>query len=128
MIRRKVKNVEFIDDPVEKKEQRIGSFKGLIDGSLFTMDGVVSQLPFILFLTLLAFIYIGNRYRAEKIVRETISLQKEMKELRAEAITTSSELMSLSKQSEVAKLVERKGLGLKESVEPPSKLIVSKRK
>ena len=62
----------------------------------------------------------------EKVVRESIELIKEINELRAEAITTSSELMFSSKQSEVVKLVESRGLGLIESVEPPKKIIVEK--
>ena len=36
-------------------------------------------------------------------------LQKEVKELRSEAMATSAELMYLSKQSEVLKLVNEKG-------------------
>ena len=62
---------------------------------------------------ILAFIYIANRYHAEKVVRANIELTQEISDLRAEAITTSSELMLISKQSEVARLVEKRGLGLK---------------
>ncbi len=123
MRRRKKKNIEFIDDRQERKELAIGSVRDLLDGS-FLNEFVVKQIPYILFITMLAFIYIGNRYRAEKIVRKTIDLQKELSELRAEAITTSSELMFISKQSEVVKMVEEQGLDLKESVEPPMKIVI----
>jgi len=58
------------------------------------------------------------------MVRESIELSKEISELRSQAITISSELMFISKQSEVAKLVELRGIGLKESVEPPRKIII----
>jgi cell division protein FtsL len=34
--------------------------------------------------------------------------------------------MFISKQSEVAKMLEKKGLGLVETVEPPKKIIVEK--
>ena len=128
MIGDKKDSVEFIEEKQERKDQKFGSIKDLLDGSLIANDFIVKQLPYIVFLVVLAFTYIANRYHAEKVVRANIELTQEISDLRAEAITTSSELMSLSKQSEVAKLVERKGLGLKESVEPPSKLIVDKRK
>lgn len=101
-----------------------GSIKDFIGGGFLTSDNVIKQIPYILFLTILAIIYIGNRYQAEKIVRETIVLNNEVKELRSEAITTTSELMYISKQSEVAKLVEKKGLDLKEAVVPPQKIVI----
>ena len=75
-----------------------------------------------LFCSFLAVIYIGNRFHAEKIIRETDKLKVEVQDLRAESIITASELMFLSKQSEVIKLIQRKNLNLIESVEPPIKL------
>ncbi len=117
-------NVEFIEEKQEKKESKLGSIKDLLDGSLIANDFIVQQLPYIVFLVMLAFIYIANRYNAEKVVRQSIELTKEINDLRAEAITTSSELMFISKQSEVAKLVNKRGLGLKESVEPPRKIVI----
>jgi hypothetical protein len=72
----------------------------------------------------LAIVYIANRYNAEKVMRQTVVLQNELKEMRSESITTASELMFISKQSEVSKLVKIKGLDLYESVEPPKKIIV----
>ena len=123
----KRKNIEFIDESQERKElKRVGTLKGLLAGSLLTRERLVGQLPYILFLTLLAFIYIGNRYHAEKIVRDNSKLQDEVKELRAKAISTSAELMHLSKQSEVVRLIRQKGLGLEESVTPPRKIVVDK--
>lgn len=126
MIGDKKDNVEFIEEKQEPKGSRFGSIKDLLDGSLIANDFIVKQLPYIVFLVALAFIYIANRYHAEKVVRANIELSKEINELRAEAITTSSELMFISKQSEVAKLVEERGLGLKESVEPPRKIVIEK--
>ena len=122
------KNIDFVEESTEQNELKKGSFKSLLDGSLLTRKSVIRQLPFILFLTFLAIIYIGNRYHAEKIVRKTVAIQNEINELRAEAITTAAELMFISKQSEVSKLVKQKNLDLEESVEPPTKINISKRK
>jgi hypothetical protein len=120
-------SVEFIDQKIEKKEHKNISFRGILDGSLLAKKEVAKQLPFIIFLTLLGIIYIANRYHAERVSREVLSLQEEVKELRAESITTASELMFISKQSEVSKLVEQRGLGLKESLEPPKKIVIEKK-
>jgi len=124
MIGDKKDNVEFIEEKQEKKESRFGSVRDLLDGSLLANDFIVRQLPYIVFLVILAFVYIANRYHAEKVVRANIELSKEISDLRAEAITTSSELMFISKQSEVAKRVKNKGLGLEDSVEPPKKIVI----
>jgi hypothetical protein len=126
MIRKKKKkNIEFIDEKQESKELRkVGTVKGLLAGSLLTKEKVVKQLPYILFLAALAFSYIGNRYHAEKVIRKNSELQDEVKELRAKSISTSAELMHLSKQSEVIKLINEKELGLKESRTPPQKIVI----
>jgi hypothetical protein len=121
----KKKNIEFVDQKIEQGENRKGSVWDVFDGSVLTRDRVVRQLPFALFITFLIILYIGNRYHAEKLIRETITLQTELKELRARAISTASELEFISRQSEVAKLVERQGLGLKEAVKPPVKITVA---
>ncbi len=118
MVREK-KSIEFIDEQKEQTESKRMSVRGLIDGSLLTREAVIKQLPYIIFLTLLILIYIGNRYHAEKVVRKTVELQNEVRELRSEAITTSAELMFISKQSEVTKLVKRKNLELEELEKPP---------
>ena len=79
-------------------------------------------MPYILFLTFLVILYIANSYYAERIIRDIDKTKTEMKEKSAEFISTRSQLMYKSKQSEVADAVE--SLGLKESVEPPQKLTI----
>ncbi len=125
-MRTRNRNTEFIDQKAEQKEIRKGSVWDLFDGSVLTRERVVKQLPFVLFIAFLIILYIGNRYQAEKVIRQTQVLQAELKELRARAISTASELEFISRQTEVAKLVERRGLGLKEAVEPPIKISVPK--
>ena len=104
---------------IPEKKVRI---KELIDGTFLVRENMIRQLPYLLFLTFLGVIYIGNRFHAEHMVRQINELKIEVGNLRAEQITTTSELMNISRPSEVAALVESKGLGLKESMEPPKKL------
>jgi hypothetical protein len=98
---------------------RIRSARDLIDGSLLTNKAFIKQLPFLLYMFVLAIFLISNRYSAIKILKETMQIQNELKELRANAISTASELMFLSRQSQVARMVEEEGLGLRESRVPP---------
>jgi hypothetical protein len=53
-----------------------------------------------------------------------VTIQNELKKLRAESVSIAAELMEISRQSTVVKMVLEKNLGLKESLEPPKRLII----
>jgi hypothetical protein len=99
--------------------------KGLsavFSGTFLTSDKTLKHLPFIIFLAFIAILYIANGYYADDKIREVNKISNQLKELRSEYISTKSDLMFASKQSEVAKSVEK--LGLKEPVVPPTKIKV----
>lgn len=96
-----------------------------LNGTFLTRQGVLSNLPYFFFLAFLLTCYIAYGYYTERTVKELYRVRKEMKELRSEYITTKSELMFKSKRSEVVEATER--LGLKESTEPPEKIVVEER-
>jgi hypothetical protein len=115
------RNIEF-DQSIEEKEKSL-SFRDLVDGNILTRKAVLKQSRFILLLVLIAFISIANRNHAEKKVIQLSQLQSDVKELRARWISTSSELVKISRQSEVQQLVNSYELGLEENLDPPKKLI-----
>jgi hypothetical protein len=78
---------------------------------------IVRNIPFFLFLAMLAVIYIYNGHNADKTVRQMTRLNRELKELQYEYKTIKSEVMFRSKQSELARAVEP--FGLKELLQPP---------
>ena len=80
-------------------------------------QSLVKQVPFFLFLTVLAVIYIYNGHYADKTIRNINRTAKEVKELQWEYKQVKSEVMFQSKQSELVKAVEP--LGLKELTEAP---------
>lgn len=80
-------------------------------------QSVVRQIPFFLFLTVLAVIYIYNGHHADKTVRQISRTAKEVKELQFEYKTLKGEVMFRSKPSELVKAVEP--LGLKELTVSP---------
>jgi len=117
------KTVEFVDATSGRKDgKRTNVIRNILNGNVLNRESVTSRIPYIFFLAFLAIIYIANRYRYEKLVKEVQTLQVEVKKLRAESITTASQLMFISTQSQVSRLVEEKGLGLEESVVPPKKI------
>jgi hypothetical protein len=108
------------------KQIKPGSFiKEFLSGSMVSEKIILKNLGYISLITFLAAVYIGNRFHAEKITREETKLQREVKDLRAEALSTSAALMYISKQSEVFSMVREKGLNLEELKTPPFKLLVN---
>jgi hypothetical protein len=110
------------------KQINPGSFiKELLSGSMVSEKIILKNLGYISLITFLTAVYIGNRFHAEKITRESTRLQREVKDLRAESLSTSADLMYLSKQSEVYRMVREKGINLEEMKIPPYKLLVNRK-
>lgn len=113
----------------EKKElvadKKASNFKSLLSGSFLSKEQVTGSLPFIFFLTFLGICYIANGYQTEKVIRDLYNTNNELKELRSEYITTKSDLMYISKQSQVARATA--GFGLVELTSPPKKIVLTKK-
>jgi cell division protein FtsB len=90
---------------------------------LFGYRWIVKNIPFFLFLAVLAIVYIYNGHYADNTVRSINKVNRELKELQHEYKTLKSEVMFRSKQSELAKAVQP--LELKELVVPPAVLVDS---
>ena len=118
----KKENVEFVDSKKERAELKGRSIRDILNGSLLTSGIILKNIGFIIWLTFLGIVYIGNSYHAEKVARSISQLQREVKDLRAESITTAAELMYASRQSVVQQKVKDSRLDLKETVEPPYKI------
>jgi hypothetical protein len=133
---REIKSQAQAHDPVDKpasaarrkpsKPRKKGVLaKGLssvFSGTFLSNEKTLKHVPFIFFLALIAIFYIANGYYADDKVREVNRISNELKELRSEYISTKSELMFASKQSEVARVAGE--IGLKEPVVPPIKIKV----
>ena len=98
-------------------------------GSVFNLDRLLKEgiplkyIPQILFITFITIFYIGNNHFSEKTAREIEKLEIEVEELRADYTSLKADYMFSSKQSEVARKVNK--MGLVENETPPVKIIVS---
>lgn len=100
---------------------------GILDvlgGEFLMHDKARKQFSYIMFLACIALVYIGNSYYAERTSRKIDNLNRELKELHYAYITSKSELMHESKQSEIARKLH--STGIKESVEPVKRLVAEK--
>jgi hypothetical protein len=98
-------------------------------GNVFNLDRLLKEgiplkyIPQILFVTFITIFYIGNNHFSEKTNREIEKLEIEVEELRADYTSLKADYMFSSKQSEVARKVNK--MGLVENETPPVKIIVS---
>lgn len=90
---------------------------------LLNYGAIVKQIPFFLFLSVLAVLYIYNGHNADKIIRRTGKAANELKDLQGEYKSVTGDVLLRSRQSEMVETV--KPLGLKELAEEPVLLIDS---
>ena len=111
------------DTPPPKKRKKgvlAKALSSVFSGTFLTNESTLRHVPFLLFLAFIAILYIANGYHADDKIREVNRITNELKELRSEYISTKSDLMFVSKQSEVAKAAEP--MGIKEPIVPPMKI------
>jgi len=84
---------------------------------LLNYQWIVKNIPYFLFLSVLAVLYIYNGHYSDNTVKDINKTSKELKELQYEYKSLKSEVMFRSKQSELVKAVAP--LNLKELVQPP---------
>ncbi|MFM2138243.1 MAG: hypothetical protein RJA57_550 [Bacteroidota bacterium] len=80
-------------------------------------QSVVRQVPFFLFLSLLAVLYIYNGHYADKTIRQINQTAREVRELQYEYTDLKGRVLGQTKQSELVKAAEP--LGLKELTGTP---------
>ncbi len=99
----------------ENNKQAKASWRKWLQG-----QWIVQYVPFLLFLAVLAVLYIGNGHYADNTIRNTGKAERELKQLQYQYKTLQAELIFRSKESELARAVEP--LGLTRSPEPPIQL------
>lgn len=110
--------------PVRKQGKMTKGIQNVIGGDVLSNNLVLNNLPFLVFLGVLAMFYIGNTYYSEKTFKNIEKIKNELKELRYQSITAKSKMLDVCKQTEIAKKVEL--LGIKGTTTPPYKIFYSK--
>lgn len=136
------KRYEILDDDGKEEENALESLENnnkekpvkagkankvfieFMGGGVLSRKGFVKLFPFLLYVVLLLMIYITNIYIAEDMSREIAKLNRDVEDRHVEYIYLKSEITNITKQSNLAKNLESKGI--KESVEPLRKIIVTK--
>jgi hypothetical protein len=110
--------------PQRKQGKLSKRFFSVLGGDLLSNHIVLSNLPYLIFLGILAMFYISNTYYSEKTFKQIEKIKNELKELRYQSITAKAKMLDVCKQTEIAKKVEL--LGIKGTTTPPYKIFYSK--
>ena len=86
----------------------------------FQYQWILGNVPYFLFLSVLAIVYIYNGHYADKTLRSISKMGRELKDMQYEFKILKGEVTFRSKQSELAKAVAP--MGLHELVQPPAVL------
>ena len=105
--------------PVSRPSRFERYVRRVISGSILADAEVQKHYPYVLFMAVLMFLYIANGFHTQKLHRQHERLTARVKELRAQSLTISSQRMIATRQSEIIRELEERGIPLDELVSPP---------
>lgn len=99
------------------KKDTSNTLISIMRGEFIGEESNRKYVPFLLMIVFLVLVNISSSFRAEKLLKQSISLEKEVADLRLVYITTKSDLMSMYRRSVIENIVNEQGL--KTSLTPP---------
>ncbi|MBO4666174.1 MAG: hypothetical protein J5612_04805 [Paludibacteraceae bacterium] len=102
--------------------EKTKKIQGVLNGELLRSEWVRKQYKLIGLIVLLVFIYILAGYHAMQQQHRLTDLRKEVRDKKFEYLTLSTELVTVTRQSQVIKELEKRGSKLKENKTPAIKV------
>ena len=99
------------------KPETQNTISSILKGEFIAEKSNTKLIPFLLLIVFLVLVNIRSSFYAEMLLKESISLEKEVADLRLVYITTKSDLMSMHRRSVIENIVQNQGL--KTAVNPP---------
>jgi len=103
----------------------MNSVAQFLTGGFLTSEKVKGFLPIFAVILLLSLVSTEIGYRAYHLQKQNAKLEKEIKDLRAEYVSTQQILINKKKLINLREQIEEKDLGLKESKTPAYKISVN---
>ena len=113
------KIIDAIRGSEDFSDIKSSTIRDILNGEILSKNFLRKQYLLIIMIAILAFWYVDNRYTCETQLAKEIELKKEIQDLKYESLTISAELMEISRQSNVLKMVNENGLNLIQSTTPP---------
>ncbi|MDP7568068.1 MAG: FtsL-like putative cell division protein [Flavobacteriales bacterium] len=102
---------------MKTKSETQNTISSILKGEFIAEKSNTKLIPFLLLIVFLVLVNIRSSFYAEMLLKESISLEKEVADLRLVYITTKSDLMSMHRRSVIENIVQNQGL--KTVVNPP---------
>ncbi|HET7732476.1 MAG TPA: FtsL-like putative cell division protein [Paludibacter sp.] len=113
------KIAEAIIGSEDLSDIKSSSVRDILNGNILTKRFFQKQYGLILLVAVLAFLYVDNRYYCETQLAKEIELKKKIQDVKYESLTISAELMQISRQSNVLKMINERGVTLIRTSTPP---------
>lgn len=113
------KIAEAIIGSEDLSDLKSSSVRDILNGNILTKRFIQKQYGLLLLIAVLAFLYVDNRYYCETQLAKEIELKKKIQDVKYESLTISAELMQLSRQSNVLKMINERGVNLIRTTTPP---------
>ncbi len=94
----------------------------ILKGGFLVDEGAAKNWSMLVFLAGLALVMIASSHSIDKKVQKIAVLNKEMRELRSEFVSTRSDLMKVKMESAIIRKLGEEGLYVSEN--PPQKIVV----
>ena len=111
-----------MSESTNKRKKRRFSILYILGGGVLTEDFIIRHTRMIVLVVVLIFFFIGNRYTCLQKLREIDKLRQQLRDIRFEALSISSELTSNSRESQIELLIEEQGIELEGAKTPPYEL------
>lgn len=101
------------------KELKSSTIKDILNGNILNKQFFRRQYKLMLLIVVISIMYIDNRYASEKQLLYSIEINKKIQDAKYESLTISAELMEITRQSSIMKMLAEKGIQLKQGKTPP---------
>ncbi|MDR3350033.1 MAG: hypothetical protein LBN98_00085 [Prevotellaceae bacterium] len=108
---------------MDKKINKKNVIRRLFSGDILVNETLSRHGRYLIYLVALALFYMGFHYNMARTVKQTRQLEREVKNLQAEYATKASELMRLSKQSEIIRMLNARNITTVSAPKAPPKRI-----
>jgi len=93
--------------------------RDILNGNILTKKVFQKQYGLLVMIACLAFLYVDNRFYCETQLAKEIEMKKKIQDVKYESLTIKAELMEISRQSNVLKMIRERGVNLQETSTPP---------
>ena len=90
----------------------------ITERDFLSVEFILSHIKTIMFAVLLIIVLISNRYKCQQQTRDIVRLKDELKDVKYESVTRSSELIDISRPSQVKILIEQQSIDIIEADKP----------